>query len=257
VAPYRAGELTEALEAPTRTHPLRLEVAPRHVVLVHGPRRVTITDDYLVVADTSRRGRRRKPFSRRGARLFLARDVPHDDVGLWIASDDERAQRVFGVEPADLIAEDGLVRLRALDRLVARLRAALAPRGGPRAVEIGRGLDKVLLLDHGDHLVAYVRPLFRAEARRAVDVHRDGRVIVAGDPPVRVRCRSRFGVTLLGDYVRFADPRGVDLARVPVRWVCREDREELARRFGDMLHVEPPLLTAGIAAAESGNSSAV
>jgi hypothetical protein len=119
------------------------------------------------------------------------------------------------------------------------LRSSLATRGGPRAIEIGRGLDKVLVLDHGDHLVAFVRPLFRAEARRVVEVHRDGRVVVVGDPPVRVRCRSRFGVTLLGDYIRFADPSGLDLARIPVRWVCREDREELARRFGDMLHSEP------------------
>jgi hypothetical protein len=257
VAPYRVGELAEALEAPTRSHPLRLEIGPRHIVLSHGPRRVTITDDVVVVAETGRRGRRRRPHSRRGAQLFLARDVPHDDVGLWIASDDQRAQRIFGVEPADLIAHDGLSQLRALDRLVARLRGALATRGGPRAVEIGRGLDKVLLLDHGDHLVAYVRPLFRAEARRAVDVHRDGRVIVAGDPPVRARCRSRFGVTLLGDYIRFADPRGVDLARVPVRWVCREDREELARRFGDMLHAEPLRLTAGTSPFEIGNTSPV
>jgi hypothetical protein len=236
VDPYRRSELADTLEAPTRNQPLHLEVGPRHVVLTHGPRRLTFTEDYVVVADGERR---RKPRSHRRGVLRIARDVPHEDLGLWMETGDDRVVRLFGVEPSALIAEGGLARLRALDRLSTALRGALEPGDGARAIEVGRGLDKVLVVDHGDRLVVHVRPLFRGEARRALEVHRDGRVVVAPDGRV-VRCRSRFGVTVLGDYVRFADERGVDLARVPVRWVEREDREELARRFGDMLDGGPP-----------------
>jgi hypothetical protein len=239
VDPYRRSELADALEAPTRSHRLHLEVGPRHVALAHGPRRLTITDDYVVDADEERR---RKPRSYRRGVLRVARDVPHEDLALWMETGAGRVLRLFGVAPSALMAEGGLGRLRALDRLSAALRRALEPAASARAIEVGRGADKVLVVDHGDHLVTYVRPLFRGEARRALEIHRDGRVVIAPDERV-VRCRSRFGVTVLGDYIRFADARGVDLARVPVRWVEREDREELARRFGDMLDAAPP--TAG------------
>ena len=57
-----------------------------------------------------------------------------------------------------------------------------------------------------------------------------------GDHTVTVR--SRFGVTVLGDYIRFADPTGLDLSRVSLPWIAREDREELARRFGAMVERE-------------------
>jgi len=239
VDPYRLAEAADAVEAPTREGPLRLEVAPRHVVLALGGRRTTVSRQFVVDVDTRRRRARQRSRPRAGL-VVVARDVPHEDLGVWMETAPDRVERIFGAEPADLIAPDGLANLRSLDRLAGRLRGALAgyAPGVVRAYELGRGLDKVLLLDRGDHLVTYVRPLFRGEARRVLDVHRDGRIVVAGDPPAVVRCRSRFGVTVLGDYVRFADPSGVDLARVAVRWIAREDRDELVRRFGDM--VDPP-----------------
>lgn len=46
---------------------------------------------------------------------------------------------------------------------------------------------------------------------------------------------SRFGVTVWGDYVRFADPQGTDLAKVSIPWITPEDRRELARRIGQLV----------------------
>ena len=136
---------------------------------------------------------------------------------------------------------DGLEALRALDNLAARLKAALADHAGGvlRALEIGRGLDKVLVLDDGDRYQVFQRPLLRDAARWAFEAHRDGTIVVAdgGSARKKVTCRSRYGVTVIGDYVRFADPTGLDLARVSIPWICREDREELARRIGELIHV--------------------
>ena len=47
--------------------------------------------------------------------------------------------------------------------------------------------------------------------------------------------RSQHGVTVWGDYVRFADPDGTDLARVAIPWIAPEDRRELARRIGQLV----------------------
>jgi hypothetical protein len=153
--------------------------------------------------------------------------------------EDGGMKRVFGAEPKDTIADDGLAALRALDALAARLKIALTPlaHGARRAYEMGRGLDKVLLVDHGGRLVLYKRELFRDRARRACEVGEDGTVVVIEKHgELRATCRDRHHVSLLGDYIRFSDPTGLDLVRVSVPWVTREDREELARRFGDLVH---------------------
>jgi len=63
--------------------------------------------------------------------------------------------------------------------------------------------------------------------------------------------QSRYGVTVVGDYVRFAEPSGRDLAKVAMPWITHEDRTELARRIGELVDREqrsttswPPLLAA-------------
>ena len=53
---------------------------------------------------------------------------------------------------------------------------------------------------------------------------------------IEVNVTSRFGVTVRGDFVRFADSTGTDKARISVPWVGPEDREELARRIGQLVH---------------------
>jgi hypothetical protein len=231
---YRGSEAVDALTAPTRTGPLRLEIGPREVALRLEDRWFQLVDGHLTLD-----GRREKRTTHRlVGRLWVARDVPHDDVGVW-EEVEGGVRRVFGAEPRPLFEPDGLDALRALDRLVVRLKAALAPHAGSvlRAIEIGRGLDKVLIIDDGARFQVFQRPLFRDTARWAFEAHRDGRIVVPDGAARReVTCRSRFGVTVIGDYLRFADPTGLDLARVSIPWISREDRDELARRIGELIH---------------------
>lgn len=237
MAAFRDSDDAEVLEAPTRDGVLRLEVAPRHVALALRAMQVAITEEFVTV--TERLRKRVKRYSERlGGTLVVARDVPHEDVGLWLETGPHRVRRIFGVEPHDLIADDGLTALRSLDRLYSRLRQVLSPhaRGARRAFEIGRGVDKVLVVEFDDRLVVYARRLFRDTARRIVELHADGTVVLPGrHVEQRVSVRERFGVTVTGDYVRFIDRMGNDLGRVHLPWIDSEDRLELARRFGEMV----------------------
>lgn len=239
---YRDGDGHGSIEAPTRTGLLTLALGPRELRLALEPRSVLIQGDFLSFEEAHKRraGPSKKASERLGTRrVLVARDVPREDLGLWLELEDGGMRRVFGAEPRDLITEDGLAALCALDALAARLKHALAAHAGDvrRAVEVGRGLDKALLLDHGSRLVLYKRELFRDRARRACEVHRDGTVIVVDkNGELRATVHGRHSVSLLGDYIRFSDPTGLDLVRVAVPWVTREDREELARRFGELVH---------------------
>jgi hypothetical protein len=231
---YRGSEAGDVVTAPTRTGPLRLEIGPRQVALRLEDRWLQLVGDHLTLD-----GRREKRTTHKLlGRLWVARDVPHDDLGVW-EEVESGVRRVFGAEPRRTYETDGLEALRALDRLVIRLRGALADRAGSivRAIELGRGLDKVLLLDDGERYQVFQRPLFRDTARWTLEAHRDGRILVGdGNGRKEVKVRNRFGVTVIGDYLRFADPTGLDLARVSIPWISREDRDELARRIGELVH---------------------
>jgi hypothetical protein len=239
---YR-DDAADVLEAPTAEGPLRIELGPRAVKLTVATRTLYIVDKVATVIEhrKAKQGRRRS--LRIEGRLTTARDVPHEDLGIWLElepSGGRRAgmQRIFGVEPVSLLEPDGLPALAALDRVATWLRGALAELGGDiqRAVEIGRGLDKVLLADHGDRFVLYARRLFRDRARFAAEIHTDGRIVIPdGKRRHELHLRSRFGVTVVGDYIRFADPEGVDLARISIPWIGPEDRLELARRIGQLV----------------------
>jgi len=234
---FRTAEGFEVLEAQTREGVLRLEVAPRYVALALGAVQVAITEEFVTITETLRKKVRRSS-ERLAGTLVVARDVPHEDLGLWLEVGPDAQRRIFGAEPHDLISDDGLTALRALDRLAARLRQVLAPYAGGarRAFEVGRGLDKVLVLDHGDRLVGYGRRLFRDAARRVVEVHRDGTVLIPGrQGDQKFTLRERFGVTVTGDFIRFIDREGTDLGRINLPWIDPEDRQELARRFGEMV----------------------
>ena len=241
--PYRDGGDGGAIEAPTREGTLRLDVGPRTRLELDG-KIVLIDGDFVTFEEQSKKGKQtrsaKKTSERLGKRrLLLARDIPRDDLGLWIEMEDGGMRRVFGAEPKDLIADDGLSSLPRFDALASRLKLALAgfAHGVRRAFELGRGLDKVLLADYGGRLVLYKRELFRDRARRACEVNEDGNIVVVEkDRELKAVCRNRHHVSLLGDYIRFSDPTGLDLVRVSVPWVTREDREELARRFGDLIH---------------------
>jgi hypothetical protein len=237
-------------EAPTSEGVLRAELAPRHVRLAVASRSLDVVDRFATVVDHPRRRAekdRRQSFRITG-RLIVARDVPREGLGIWvdIEPDGPRAgvRRIFGVEPQSLLEPAGLASLAALDHLAKRVGEALghlAP-GVRRALEIGSaatgGLDKVLVVDCADRHVVYARRLFRDRARFAMAIHEDGRIVVPearGAATREISVRSRHGVTVVGDYVRFADPQGTDLAKVAIPWLTPEDRLELARRIGQRI----------------------
>jgi hypothetical protein len=236
---YRDGH-GHVLEAPTAGGTLRIELASHDIKVSAGSRTLHVVDQVATVLE-HRRKTRRESFRLDGFRLVVARDVPHEDLGIWVELPGGM-RRIFGAEPVSLLEPEGLDALAALDRLAQRLRAALAEYAGEvyRAVEIGRGLDKVLLADHGDRYVIYARRLFRDRARRALEIHDDGRIVIhGGKQPVKVTVRSRFGITVVGDYLRFAAPDGRDLARISIPWIWPEDRHELARRIGQLVDASP------------------
>jgi len=238
----------DALEAPTAQGILRLEVAPRQTKLAVADRTLLISERFatLVEHHKKRTEKDRRTSIELAGRLVIARDVPREDLGVWLEVEPgtprEGMRRIFGVEPLSLFDPKGLDALAALDRLAYRLRAEVVDlsRDIRRAVEIGSaaagGLDKVLLADQGDRFVVYARRLFRDRARFAMSIHEDGRIVVPdGKKTQEIRVHSRFGVTVWGDYIRFADPQGADLARVSIPWIAPEDRKELARRIGQLV----------------------
>lgn len=239
----------DALEAPTADGTLRAELAPLSVKLSVAQRSIQIAERIATVTEHHKKQKDKdKHFSTKiSGRLVVARDVPHEDFGIWLEVDHDTPakvgmQRIFGVEPSSLMAQDGLSALASLDRLVLRVKHELADLAGDirRAFEIGRGLDKVLLADQGDRFDVYARRLFRDRARLAMSIHDDGRIVIPDGKTTReIVVRSRFGVTLWGDYIRFADPEGNDLARVSIPWIAPEDRLELARRIGQLVDRDP------------------
>jgi hypothetical protein len=99
----------------------------------------------------------------------------------------------------------------------------------------------VLFVDFGDHVTLYRRSLFRLRAIRVLDAHESGLVVVpTPSGEVRITCKSRFGCTVIGDYVRFTTPAGDDLAHISLPWVTRGHREEIARRLGEVFERGAP-----------------
>lgn len=238
---YR-DDTSDALEAPTAEGLLRMELGPRSIKLAVGHRTLQIADRFATLTEHKKKQPRATSFKIEG-RLITARDVPHDDLGVWIEVTEGEGtghamRRIFGVEPVSLLEPSGLADLARLDKLAQRLRVAVADLAGDvrRAFEIGRGLDKVLLADQGTCFVLYARKLFSDRARSTLEIHDDGRiVIVDGKASREIVVRSRYGVTVWGDHLRFADPHGTDLAKVAIPWIDAEDRRELARRIGQLI----------------------
>lgn len=239
----------DTCEAPTAEGTLRAELTGGGVRLAMTGRSLHVTDRFATVIQHHKvDAAKDRPTSIAIAGLLLiARDALREGIGVWIEVEPGTPRggfrRIFGVEPQSLLEPGGLGALAALDRLAQRVRQALAHLAPEvrRATEIGSpasgGLDKVLAVDHGERVVVYARGLFRDRARFAMAIHDDGRIAVRG---VRreVAVRSRHGVTVVGDYIRFADPQGVDLARVSIPWLSPEDRTELAQRIGQRVDRE-------------------
>jgi hypothetical protein len=238
---YRSDERAEPLEAAATTGKLSLEIGATHVRLGLPTRTLVFAEQYVTLTEHKKRDRRSS--WRLDGRVVVARDVPRDDLGIWV-EDSEGMLRIFDAAPTSLLDDGGLSALRAFDRLAHRLRGALRPYAAQvnSAVEIGRGLDKVLLVDVDAHVDLYARPLFRERAKLILRAGRDGDVMVAGAKGP-VRCSSKYGVTVHGDYIRFFDRHGSDLARVAVPWVEPEDRREIARRIGECVDQLSPTVS--------------
>ncbi len=243
---YRGEGTGNVLEAKTAEGVLRLALAPASVVLTLGARTLQLGDKFATLIEEKRKHSAQSQIARDG-KLYIARGVPREDLGVWLEVPAEKAKhqaapkgirRIFGATPPDLFADDGLHALNRLDAVAARLRVAVAELGGwsGRATEIGAGhaLDKVLLAERGDHHAIYARGLFRDRARLAMEVHDGGRVIVFDKKNVatEIEVRSHFQITIWGDYIRFADRHGTDRVRAEFPWLAPEDRRELARRIG-------------------------
>jgi hypothetical protein len=163
-------------------------------------------------------------------------DVPQEDFGIWLEQPNGM-RRIFGVAPVSLLEREGLAALAAFDRTFQRIRTALAELAGDvvKAIEIGGAIGKLLVADRGDRHVVYAKRLFRGGARVTLEVF-PGRVVVHDGKRTHVaNLRSRYGVIVSGDFVRFASPEGEDLARVGLPWLSVEDRDELARRIGQLV----------------------
>lgn len=252
---YRGDDAGDALEAPTHEGILQVVLGPNRVDLSVAQRSLHILDGVATLVERKKQKQERRGSVKIAGNLVVARGFPREDVGLWIEhlaqpKRSRRAetngdampsmQRIFGVEPVNLLERDGLGALGRLELVAQRLRAHLGDLAGGirRAVEIGSGhaLDKVLLTDHGDHYTFYARRLFRDRARFAMAVYADGRIIVPDGKSLReVRVTSRFGITVRGDFVRFADRHGTDLAKVSLPWLGPEDRDDVARRIGQLV----------------------
>jgi hypothetical protein len=239
---YRGDDAGQALEAPTAEGVLRATLAPRRIELTVAKRRLVLENKTVTLVDAKDK---RVSFHIDG-KLVVARDVPREDLGLWLelpGPTGPAMRRIFGVEPVSLFSADGLTALKRLDTLAQRLKASVSELAGDirKAIELGRGLDKVLLADHGDRYVIYARRLFRDRARFTLAIYRDGRVVLPDGKELReFRINSKFGITVRGDYVRFADPQGTDLGRVAIPWIAAEDRDEIARRIGQLVHDTSP-----------------
>jgi len=251
---YRGEDAGDILEAPTADGVISVNLGPNRLALTVGPVSLHLADQIATVTELAGKKRKVKRTSFAITGIVFGRGTPRDDIGLWIEAKEGGVletsrgslRRIFGIEPFSLMDPNGLRALARLEGVAARLRvavedyAAAADIWHARGVEIGLGhpLDKVLFADYGDHHAIYARKLFRDRARFLAAVHHaDGRVVVPdGKVKHEVTVTSRFGVTVRGDYIRFADRHGTDLARISLPWVSPEDREDLARRIGNLVH---------------------
>ena len=266
--PYREAVAAEVLQATTRDGDAELEVAPRHVLLKLGEHlSLSVTERFAELSKLTRNRPKKRSLRLHGAKLLVARTIPTDDVGVWHESTPGIVTRLFGLHKHDLESGSELDDFnevwRRHDLLVRRLEVALAPHSGGviKASEVGTGADRVLIMDFGQHLLFHVRRLFREHPRRAFEVHRDGTIVVlqpslfhdsvqgrrrrvrAKKELPRFECRFRFGITTMGDYIRFADERGDDLGRISLPWVRPEDRVHLAQIITETITQSPAQLS--------------
>ncbi len=241
-SPYREPPSVAPAVAPSRDGPVRVEVGAHGVRVDLGGRFRLAVSGGRAVWTRMRRGRRRT-LSLGRARLWVTRGHPTRELALWYEGEPGRVERLGAVRPVPLFDTGALAAWRSLDRAAAELARALAPWSGDveEATELGRGGHRVLLVQFAERMVVYARPLFRERPRRALEVCRDGTIVVpARDEDRRARFYTRFGVSVSGDRVVFTDRDEQRVATLLLPWIAPEDRQELARRFADLVDPLPP-----------------
>jgi len=241
-SPYREPPSVAPAVAPSRDGPVRVESGTHGVRVELGGRFRLAVSGGRAVWTRIRRGRRRT-LSLGRARLWVVRAHPTRELALWYEAEPGRVERLGAVRPVPLFDAGALAAWRALDRAAGELARALAPWAGQveEATELGRGGHRVLLVRFADRLVVYARPLFRERPRRTLEVCRDGTIVVPGrDEDRRARFHTRFGVSVSGDRVVFSDRDEQRVASLLLPWIAPEDRQELARRFGELVDPAPP-----------------
>ncbi len=259
---YRGEDAGDVLEAATLDGKLVVGLGANRLALTVGTKNLHLADKVATVVDAPPKKKpRRTSFSISG--VVFARGVPREDVAVWVeAAEDSRGprhassrtkqatwpplyvRRIFGVSPMSLLEASGLQALAKLDSVALRLRSAVEDYTqavgvwSARATEIGGGhpLDKVLLADFGGVHAIYARKLFRDRARMLMSISESAIVVNETTRDHEIQVTSKFGITVRGDFIRFADRNGSDLARISVPWLAPEDREELARRIGALVH---------------------
>ncbi len=249
--PYRDAVAADDNRTSTRDGSVTLEVAPRHVLLTVGDEyTLSVTQRFASLTRMVRNKPRKRALKLERARLLVARAVPTDDIGIWHEHKPGVVTRLLGFRKHGLDSTDDLDKMwREYDDLVNRLQRALIPHAHEvkRSMEVGIGADRVLIMDFGDHLRFHVRRLFRERQRRAFEVHGDGTIVVSppathhemaigervrrglGNTDHRFTCTFQYGVTTMGDYIRFVSQQGDDLGRISLPWLRTEDRHELAK----------------------------
>jgi hypothetical protein len=241
-SPYREPPSAAPAVAPSREGPVRVEAGPHGVRAELGGRYRLSVSGGRAVWSRARSGRRRTLALGR-ARLWVARAHPTRELAIWYEAEPGRVERLGGVRPVPLFDTGALAAWRALDRAAGELARALAPwaGGAEEATELGKGGHRVLVVGFADRLVVYARPLFRERPRRALEVGRDGGILLPGrGEDRRARFETRFGVSVSGDRVVFADREERRVASLLLPWIAPEDRQELARRFADLVDPAPP-----------------
>jgi hypothetical protein len=243
-APYRELAAAPSYQAPSRDGTVSLEVGPQHLRLVLGERlRLTVAGSVATWVRHRRGASHRRELALSQRCLWAVRSVPTGDLALWYERRPGLVERLGGVKPVAPFDAGALAAWRALDRVAEELARALAAHAGgaTEAIEVGRGHHRVVMVQLAERLVLYARPLFRERPRRTLEVCRDGSLVVPGrgrDDSARIATRSQ--VTASGDRIRFTTGDGRDLVSLWLPWIAPEDRQEIARRLGDLVDPLPP-----------------
>ena len=243
-APYRELAALPIYRAPSRAGTVALEVGPQHVRLELGERlRLMVAGSAATWVRHTRGGERRRELSLRESRLWPARSFPTGDLAMWYERQPGQVERLGGVRSVAAFDSGALAAWSALDRVADELGHALALHSGSAvgAVELGSGHHRVLLVQLAERFIVYARPLFRERPRRALEVCSDGALVVPGRQGDRVaRFPSRAHVAVSGDRICFTGGDGGLVVSLWLPWIAVEDRQEMVRRFADMVEPAPP-----------------